>query len=274
MSQTYVARPDGQEPVLNIQNLWKAYDGVPALQGLFLVTYPGEIFGLIGPNGAGKTTTIKILVGLLRPEAGEIHMLGHDILRDPVSYKASLGYMPEAPTLPEYLTAEEFLGYVARIRNLPRDQIAPRTDELLRKYELASKADETIASLSKGMKAKLAFAAATVHRPSFLILDEPLIGIDPAGQHQVKEQLADMAHAGDTVLVSTHQLDTAERLCSRVAIINRGRNLATGDLDSLRSQAHAGEHQTLEEIFLKLTEEAGQPEPEPPRRRGLFARRR
>ena len=274
MSQTYMAGSGTQEPVLNIQNLWKAYDGFQALQGLFLAAYPGEIFGLIGPNGAGKTTTIKVLVGLLRPEAGEVRMLGYDILRDPVTYKASLGYMPEAPTLPEYLTASEFLGYVARIRSVPRDQIGPRTDALLRTYDLYSKADETIASLSKGMKAKLAFAAATVHGPSFLILDEPLIGIDPAGQHQIKEQLVQMARAGHTVLVSTHQLDTAERLCSRVAIINKGRNVATGDLASLRSQVHAGEQQTLEEIFLKLTEEAGQPEPEAPRRRGLFARRR
>ncbi len=262
------------DPVLNIQNLWKAYDGAPALQGLYLASYAGEIFGLIGPNGAGKTTTIKILVGLLRPEAGEIRLLGEDILRDPISYKTKIGYMPEAPTLPEYLTPTEFLGYVARVRNLPRDQIAPRTTELLRMYELSSKADETIASLSKGMKAKLAFAAATIHRPTFLILDEPLIGIDPAGQHLLKEHLVDIAKAGGTVLVSTHQLDTAERLCSRVAIIHRGRNVATGDLAALRSQAHAGEQGSLEDIFLKLTEEAGMPEPEAPRRRGFLSRRR
>jgi len=262
------------DPVLNIQNLWKSYDGSQALQGLFLAAYPGEIFGLIGPNGAGKTTTIKILVGLLRPDAGEVRLLGEDILRDPVGYKARIGYMPEAPTLPEYLTPTEFLGYVARIRNLPRADIGPRSLELLRMYDLAGRADETIASLSKGMKAKLAFAAATIHRPTFLILDEPLIGIDPAGQHLLKEHLVDIAKAGGTVLVSTHQLDTAERLCSRVAIIHHGRNVATGDLASLRSQVHAGEGQSLEEIFLKLTEEATQPEPERPRRRGLFARRR
>ena len=262
------------DPVLNIQNLWKKYDDKPALQGLFLASYPGEIFGLIGPNGAGKTTTIKILVGLLRPDAGEVHLLGEDILRDPIGYKARLGYMPEAPTLPEYLTPTEFLGYVARVRNLPRDRIEARTAELLRRYDLSSKADDTIASLSKGMKAKVAFAAATIHDPSFLILDEPIIGIDPAGQHLIKEQLIAMARDGKTVLVSTHQLDTAERLCSRVAIIHHGRNVATGDLASLRTQAHAGEHQSLEEIFLKLTEEASLPEPEAPRRRGFLSRRR
>ncbi len=261
-------------PSLEIQQLWKAYDGMPALQGLSLAAYPGEIMGLIGPNGAGKTTTIKILVGLLRPDAGVVRVLGQDILADPVNYKRQIGYMPEAPTLPEYLTPTEFLGYVARVRNLPRKAIAPRTEELLRLYDLMPKADETIASLSKGMKAKLAFAAATIHRPSFLILDEPLIGIDPAGQHLLKEQLVELAKAGGTVLVSTHQLDTAERVCSRVAIVHRGRNVATGDLAALRSQAHAGEHQSLEEIFLKLTEEAGLPEPERPRRRGIFSRRR
>ena len=259
---------------LVIQNLWKAYDGTRALQGLSLVAYPGEIMGLIGPNGAGKTTTIKILVGLLRPDAGGAFVFGQDILRDPVTYKAEIGYMPEAPTLPEYLTATEFLGYVARVRDLSKAEIVPRTQELLRTLDLASKADEPIANLSKGMKAKLAYAAATVHRPRLLILDEPLIGIDPGGQHLLKEQVGEVARMGGTVLVSTHQLDTAERLCSRVAIIHHGRNVATGDLASLRERANAGAHGTLEEIFLRLTEEAHLPEPEPPRRRGLFGRRR
>ncbi len=261
-------------PTLEIQQLWKTYDGTPALRGLSLAAYPGEIMGLIGPNGAGKTTTLRILVGLLRPDAGTARVLGHDILMDPVAYKKDLGYMPEAPTLPEYLTPTEFLGYVGRVRDVPKERLAERTAELLRLFDLSPKADEPIASLSKGMKAKLAFAAATIHRPRFLVLDEPLIGIDPAGQHLLKEQLVDLARRGGTVLVSTHQLDTAERLCGRVAIIHRGQNVATGDLAALRAQAHAGERGTLEEIFLKLTEEAGQPEPEVPRRRGFFARRR
>src|SRR2546426_337359 len=225
---------------IDLQQLWKSYDGQPALQGLFLQAYPGEIVGLIGPNGAGKTTSLKILVGLLRPDYGLVRVKGHDVLADPVGYKAELGYMPEAPTLPEYLTPTEFLGYVGRIRNLPRNRIAERTSELLRSLDLAPKADETIASLSKGMKAKVAFAAAILHEPSILVLDEPLIGIDPAGQHLLKERLVAMARAGATVLVSTHQLDTAERLCSRVAIVSHGRNVATGDLAALRAQAHTG----------------------------------
>jgi ABC-2 type transport system ATP-binding protein len=256
---------------IEIQQLWKSYDGKPALQGLFLEAFEGEIVGLIGPNGAGKTTTLKILVGLLRPDYGVVRVKGHDILADPVTYKRDIGYMPEAPTLPEYLTPTEFLGYVGRIRTLPRERIARRTSELLASLDLAPKADETIAALSKGMKAKLAFAAAVLHEPSLLVLDEPLIGIDPAGQHLLKERLVEIARAGGTVLVSTHQLDTAERLCRRVTIVHHGRNVASGDLASLRAQAQMGEG-SLEEIFLRLTQEAAMPEIEPPRRRGWFRR--
>lgn len=259
---------------VQIENISKSYDGaVRALDGLSLTMFEGEILGLIGPNGAGKTTTIKILVGLLQADSGKIAVLGQDIKADPIGYKAHVGYMPEAPSLPDYLTASEFLGYVGRIRSLPKDTIHERVAELLTDFDLRNKADETIATLSKGMRAKLAYAAATIHKPKLLILDEPLIGIDPAGQHLLKERIAEIAHKGGSVLVSTHQLDTAERLCTKVAIIHRGRNMAIGDLAALRTQAHAGAHQTLEEIFLKLTEEAGQAEPEPPRRRGFFSRR-
>ena len=257
---------------IDIQQLWKSYDGKPALQGLSLDAWEGEIVGLIGPNGAGKTTTLKILVGLLRPDYGLVRVTGHDVLADPVAYKADIGYMPEAPTLPEYLTPREFLGYVGRIRNLPRDRIGSRTAELLAMLDLTGKADDTIASLSKGMKAKLAFAAAIIHEPSILILDEPLIGIDPAGQHLLKDRLLGMARARGTVLVSTHQLDTAERLCTRVAIVNHGKNVATGDLASLRTAAHTGEQGSLEDVFLRLTQETAAPAVEAPRRRGWFRR--
>src|SRR5439155_8946420 len=257
---------------IDVQQLWKSYEKKPALQGLSLDARAGEIVGLIGPNGAGKTTTLKILVALLRPDYGVVRVKGRDVLVDPVTYKADIGYMPEAPTLPEYLTPNEFLGYVGRIRNLPKERLAARTRELLTMLDLIPKAGETIASLSKGMKAKLAFAAAIIHEPSILILDEPLIGIDPAGQHLLKERLTGIARAGGTVLVSTHQLDTAERLCQRVAIVNHGRNVATGDLASLREAAHTGEQGSLEEIFLRLTQEAATPEVESPKRRGWFRR--
>src|SRR2546427_10763212 len=257
---------------IDVQQLWKSYDGQVALQGLTLQAWSGEIVGLIGPNGAGKTTALKILVGLLRPDYGVVRVTDHDVLADPVSYKADIGYMPEAPTLPEYLTPSEFLGYVGRIRNLPKERLAVRTRELLTILDLAPKADETIASLSKGMKAKLAFAAAIIHEPSILILDEPLIGIDPAGQHLLKERLMRIARAGGTVLVSTHQLDTAERLCDRVAIVDHRRNIATGNLASLRAASHTGVQESPEEIFLRLTQEAAAPEAELPKRRGWLRR--
>src|SRR5256712_10819638 len=208
-----VVSADRMALTIELQQLWKSYDGKPALQGLFFDARPGEIVGLIGPNGAGKTTTLKILVGLLRPDYGLVRVKGNDVLVDPVSYKADIGYMPEAPTLPEYLTPNEFLGYVGRIRNLPKERLAVRTRELLTILDLAPKADEPIASLSKGMKAKLAFAAAIIHEPSILILDEPLIGIDPAGQHLLKERLVGIARAGGAAPLSTHQLHTAARPC-------------------------------------------------------------
>src|SRR2546428_798303 len=159
--------------------------------------------------------------------------------------------MPEAPTLPEYLTPTEFLGYVGRIRNLPKERIATRTSELLKALDLVPKADETIASLSKGMKAKVAFAAAIIHEPSILVLDEPLIGIDPAGQHLLKERLLGMAQAGSTVLVSTHQLDTAERLCGRVAIVHPRRNVPTGDPSALRTPAAPAKEGSPRDGFLR-----------------------
>src|SRR5437879_12308299 len=257
---------------IDVQQRLRSYDGKPALQGLFLDARAGEIMRRIGPNGAGKTTTLKILVGLLRPDYGVVRVKDHDVLVDPVSYKADIGYMPEAPTLPEYLTPSEFLGYVGRIRNLPKERLAVRTKELLTILDLAPKADETIASLSKGMKAKLAFAAAIIHEPSILILDEPLIGIDPAGQHLLKERLMGIARAGGTVLVSTHQLDTAERLCDRVAIVNHGRNIATGTLASLRAASDIGVQESLEEIFLRLTQAAAAPQAEPAKRRRWLRR--
>ena len=256
------------------ENLVKVYEGgVKALDGLSLTAYDREIMGLVGPNGAGKTTCIKILVGLLRPDYGKVTVFGHDTLADPIEYKAHIGYMPEAPALPEYLTTREFLGYVGRIRNLPRGELVERVDELLQVLDLSPKTDAKVSTLSKGMRAKLAFEAAIIHSPKLLILDEPLLGIDPAGQRLIKDNLVAMANDGCSILVSTHQLDTAERLCTKVAIIHRGKNVATGDLAALRQQAHAGAEQSLEEIFLKLTEEAGLPEPEAPRRRGFFSRR-
>lgn len=264
-------------PILEVLNLWKSYNGHQAVKGLDLDVKRGEIFGLLGPNGAGKTTTLKIIVGLLRMNKGIVKIDGVDISEQQYDYKKHVGYLPENPTLPEYLTAEEFLGYVAKIRDIPPNEIKERIDYHLNLFNLEKRRKDLIVAFSRGMKQKLALSAALIHEPSLLILDEPLIGIDPTGQHQIKIKLKEMAKEGRSVLVSTHMVDTAERLCDRVGIINNGRNVASGSLEKLRRIAEMGEDSTLAQIFLKLTEEAEEVVEEKPVRRrlfGLFRKRR
>ena len=262
------APPGPASPALVIEQLFKRYDKQPAVEGLSLTVGRGEVFGLIGPNGAGKTTTLKIIVGLLLPDYGRVVVDGHDILREPVDYKASVGYLPESSTLPDYLTGEEFLSFVGRLREMPRDALRARIAELLRKLDLESKRRDLIVTYSKGMRQKIAFAASVVHNPKLLILDEPLIGVDPAGQYEIKEEVRDVTRRGGSVVVSTHMLDTAEKLCDRLGVMHHGRLAAMGTLADLRATAQAGTHATLEEVFLRLTEEARLPlPPEPPKRR-------
>jgi len=256
--------------LLEIRNLWKSYDGHPAVRGMDLEVQPGEIFGLLGPNGAGKTTILKIVVGLLKMDKGVVRVDGMDIEEDQYEYKRVLGYLPESLALPEYLTVEEFLGYVARVRNVPKDVIAQKADMYLRMLDLEDRKSDLIVSLSRGMKQKLGMSAALIHDPDLLLLDEPLVGIDPSGQHTIKEGLREMVCQGRSVLVSTHMLDTAERLCDRVGIIHRGRNVVAGDIKRLRGLAETGENSTLEQVFLKLTEEEEEVVEERKRRRGLF----
>ncbi len=255
---------------LVIDQLFKRYDKQPAVEGLSLAVGRGEVFGLIGPNGAGKTTTLKILVGLLKPDYGRVVVDGHDIFRDPYDYKAAIGYLPEATTLPDYLTGEEFLSFVGRLREMPPEALRVRTSELFRKLDLEPKRKDLIVAYSKGMRQKIAFAASVVHDPTLLILDEPLIGVDPAGQYEIKEEARQVTRRGGSVIVSTHMLDTAEKLCDRLGVMHHGRLAAVGTLEDLRTASASGSHATLEEVFLRLTEEAAQPPPpEPPRRRGL-----
>lgn len=174
---------------LDIRDLWKAYNGQPALQGLNLEVRRGEMLGLLGPNGAGKTTTLRVVAGLLRLDRGAVFVDGQNIAEDPVSYKAHLGYMPEDPTLPDYLSPEEFLNYIARIRDLEPERREAVTSDLLQAFDLVEKRRDLIVTLSRGMRQKLVLACALLHEPKLMLLDEPLIGIDPAGQHRIKETL-------------------------------------------------------------------------------------
>jgi ABC-2 type transport system ATP-binding protein len=263
--------------IVKLTNVWKAYEEVQALSGLDLEVLRGEIFGLVGPNGAGKTTCLKIIVGLLKMDKGLINVNGIDPVQNPYEYKRSIGYVPESVSLPDYLTVEEFLIYSGKIRGIPNEQIKIRTDSYLRIFDLEDKRKSLILLLSRGMRQKAAMASALIHDPDLLILDEPLIGIDPAGQHQIKELFNRRIKENKTIFLSTHMLDTAERMCNRVAIIHKGKNVATGDLNQLRSLSETKENATLEEVFLKLTEEVEVSssneqlkEPEKKVRRGLF----
>ena len=257
--------------IVQLTNVWKAYDGVQALQGLDLEILRGEIFGLIGPNGAGKTTAIKIIVGILKMDKGVVTVGGHDITDNPYEYKRLIGYVPEMVSLPDYLTVEEFLTYSGKIRGVPSPVIKERTNFHLKAFELEEKRKTMIFFLSRGMRQKAAMASALIHDPDILILDEPFIGIDPVGQYRVKELFNERVRTGKTIFISTHMLDTAERLCNRVAIIHRGRGIASGDMENLRRMSKTGENTTLEEVFLKLTQEAVQPYSEEPPKKKFFS---
>ncbi|MBS7641642.1 ABC transporter ATP-binding protein [Candidatus Bathyarchaeota archaeon] len=242
--------------MVELIDVWKSYNGIQALRGLNLEVRKGEIFGLIGPNGAGKTTTLKIIVGLLKMDRGLVKVNGVDIYEKPYEYKKLIGYVPESVSLPDYLTVEEFLIYSGKIRGVSTKHIRERIDHLTNLFELEDKRRSLIVSLSKGMRQKVAIASALIHDPDLLILDEPFIGIDPMGQHLLKELFSERVKDGKTVFISTHMLDTAERLCDRVAIIYKGQNVASGDLKILKQLSRTGENATLEEVFLKLIEEA------------------
>ena len=243
------ARGDASD-VLVVSGLRKKYGQTWAVQDLHLRVRSGEI------------------VGLLAHDAGTILVNGLELQQDPLKYKGSFGYMPETFSLPEYLSADEFLEYVARLHDLPLPTAQERIRDGLARFDLSDRRRDLIQAYSKGMRQKVAFLAATLHEPRLLLLDEPLIGIDPAGQVRLKEFVRGLAAKGSGVLVSTHMLDTAERLCDHIAILNRGRTLAQGTLADLRGIAHAKTDSTLEEVFLQLTEEARMPPPpEPPRHR-------
>lgn len=241
--------------ILQLVDVWKSYDEVKALCGLNLEVFRGEIFGLVGPNGAGKTTCLKIIVGLLKMDKGSIMVNGIDPTIHPYEYKRLIGYVPESVSLPDYLTVEELLIYSGKIRKVPNEVLKQRIDSYLKIFDLEEKRKTLILQLSRGMKQKTAMASALIHDPDLLILDEPLIGIDPAGQHAIKQIFNKRVEENKTVFLSTHMLDTAERMCNRVAIIHKGKNVATGDLRHLRRLSETGEDATLEEVFLKLTEE-------------------
>jgi ABC-2 type transport system ATP-binding protein len=239
-------------PLIEIRNLVKRYGDKVAVNNISLDVYSGEVFGFLGPNGAGKTTTIKMAVGLLQPTSGTVKVAGVDVQAQPLLAKASSGYVPDMPNLYAKLTGRELLRFVGDLYDLDRKQVAQRTDELLRMFDLAAVSDETVDSYSHGMQQKASLACALMHDPKVLVLDEPTVGLDPKSARLIKDILRQMADRGAAVFLSTHILEIAERMCDRIGIINKGELVAVGTMTELRSLGKAGEV-SLEDIFLGLT---------------------
>lgn len=238
--------------MIELRNLTKRYGSFCAVNNLNLTVEAGEIFGFLGVNGAGKTTTLRMLAGVLEPTSGFIHIDGYDMASEPEKAKAITGFIPDRPHLYGKLTANEFLHFCAELYQVPKNEIAPRVATLLSDYNLTDWQHELIESFSHGMKQRLATCAALVHRPRLLIVDEPMVGLDPHGAKMLKESLRRYSKAGTTVLLSTHSLNVAEELSDRMAIINRGEIIALGNLTEIRALA-GGKEVALEQLFLELT---------------------
>ena len=238
--------------MIQLQELSKHYGEHVAVDRLSLEVKPGELFGFLGPNGAGKTTTIKMMAGLLRPTAGRILLAGHDLHLEPEKAKAILGFIPDRPFLYEKLSASEFLRFVAGIYGMNGGNVERRLDELLELVELTEFRANLIESFSHGMKQRLVMAASFLHDPKVLVVDEPMVGLDPKGARLIKDMFRERCRKGNTIFVSTHTLEVAEAMCDRIAIISKGQLVALGSMDELQRQAKS-EIPTLEPIFLKLT---------------------
>ena len=244
-------------PALDIRQLCKQFGGKPAVDHLDLCIPQGEFHALLGPNGAGKTTTLRMVAGLLRPDAGTVSILGCDVGTQPIQAKRLLAFLPDDPLLYGKLRPPEYLEFVAGLWGVESATAMPRAEELLRWLDLWNHAGELIEGFSRGMRQKLALAGALIHDPKVMILDEPLTGLDAAAARQVKDLLLERVRQGCTIVLTTHILEMAERLAQRISIIRRGRIIAQGSLDELREDAatRSGAGATLEDVFLQLTAE-------------------
>ncbi|RLE68461.1 MAG: ABC transporter ATP-binding protein [Thermoprotei archaeon] len=237
---------------IEVCDLQKSYGKTMALRGLTFSVKEGEIYGLLGPNGAGKTTTLKILVGLLRPDAGVARVCGHDVVRERVSALKLIGYVPENPVCFQNLTVKEFLEFIGSLRRLSKEEVRDAVEYYLNLFEMEGRKGELIGSLSRGMVQKVLVSAALMVKPKVLIMDEPMAGMDPEAQHAFKEEIRRLTSKGVTALISSHLLDMVERFCTRVGIINQGVLVAEGSIDEIRRRAESGEEATLEEVFLRI----------------------
>jgi ABC-2 type transport system ATP-binding protein len=238
--------------VIQLSNLTKNYGNFTALKDLSLTVPRGMLYGLLGPNGAGKTTALRIIAGILQPTSGTVTLGGFDVQKDPERAKSRLGFIPDRPFVYEKLTGAEFLRFVAGLYGQNGNEIDRRIDELLSVWELSAWRDELLEAYSHGMKQKLIISSALIHRPEVIVVDEPLVGLDPKAARMLKDIFRGFVGKGGTLLMSTHTLEVAEALCDRIAIIQGGEIRAEGSMDDLRRQVESG-GADLEEIFLKLT---------------------
>ena len=238
--------------MIRITGLTKRYGTFTAVDGLSLDIPAGTLFGFLGPNGAGKTTTLRMIAGILRPTTGTVEIAGEDIHKNAVAAKARLGYIPDRPFVYDKLTGAEFLRFTAALYGQDGPVVERRINELLELFELTRWKDELTESYSHGMRQKLIISSALVHKPEVIVVDEPMVGLDPKSGKLLKDLFREFVQRGGTVLMSTHTLEIAEGMCDRIAIIRGGTLVAYGTMDELRKQHDAGDA-TLEALFLKLT---------------------
>ncbi|MGH9140418.1 MAG: ABC transporter ATP-binding protein [Vicinamibacterales bacterium] len=242
--------------MIAIHDLVKTYGKFTAVDGVSLDVMPGEIHGFLGPNGAGKTTTLRMIAGLLKPTAGRIDVNGHDLATEPEAAKASLGFIPDRPYIYEKLTAGEFLRFHGGLFGIDGSGIGARVKEMLDLFELGRWENELVESFSHGMKQRLVMSAAFLHRPQAVVVDEPMVGLDPRGARLIKDVFRKMSQRGVGVLMSTHTLEVAQEMCDRISIILKGRIIARGTVAEIRAMGDSGDDH-LTSVFLKLTGGSG-----------------
>jgi ABC-2 type transport system ATP-binding protein len=245
-----------RRPVIAVENLVKRYGNFTAVDGISLNVEPGQIHGFLGPNGAGKTTSIRIIAGLLKPTSGRVVVNGHDLAAAPEAAKAALGFIPDRPFIYEKLTAGEFLRFHAGLYGMSDRDIEARIKEMLEIFELAKWQNELVESFSHGMKQRLVMSAAFLHRPKAVLVDEPMVGLDPRGARLIKDVFRLMTQNGVAILMSTHTLEVAQEMCDLISIILKGRIIAHGTVPELRAMA-GSENEELTPVFLKLTGGSG-----------------
>ena len=238
--------------MIAVEDLVKRYGSFTAVDGVSINVAPGQIHGFLGPNGAGKTTSIRIIAGLLKPTSGRVIVNGHDLAHEPEAAKASLGFIPDRPFIYEKLTAGEFLRFHGGLYGMADGEIEPRIKEMLDIFELGKWQNELVESFSHGMKQRLVMSAAFMHRPKAVLVDEPMVGLDPRGARLIKDVFRHMAQHGVAILMSTHTLEVAQEMCDLISIILKGKIIAHGTVPELRARAGSA-NEELTSVFLKLT---------------------